>query len=412
MPGGVSSPVRAFAAVGRDPVTIARGSGAHTWDTEGRRYLDFVASFGPLILGHAPPQVVAALGRQAALGTSFGAPTEAETELAQLLVDNVPSLEMVRFVSSGTEATMSALRLARAATGRDLVVKYAGGYHGHADAFLAEAGSGVATLGIPGSPGVPAVATALTVVLPYNAVDRVQDLFARIGGQIAAVFVEPVAGNMGVVAGEAPFLRALRDLTRAAGALLVYDEVISGFRLGPGGAQGLGDIQPDLTCLGKVIGGGLPLAAYGGRSELMRMMAPEGPVYQAGTLSGNPLATAAGIATLKQLIAAPPYEYLDRRAAQFQQRIEAAAGAAGVALTVNRVGSMFTPFFTEGPVRDFAGAGASDTVAYAGFFRHLFDRGVYPPPSQFEAWFISTEHGEPELAELEAALDGAFAHSL
>jgi len=409
IPGGVNSPVRAFKAVGGDPLFVSSGSGAELIDVSGNRYLDLVASYGPLILGHAHPAVVRAIRAQADLGTSYGAPTEAETRLAEILVGDVPSVQMVRLVNSGTEATMSAIRVARAATGRDVVVKFAGGYHGHQDYLLAEAGSGIATLGIPGSPGVPEAFTALTAVLHYNDLDAVERFFAERGGEVAAVIVEPVAGNMGVVPGTAEFLHGLRRLTSAAGALLVFDEVITGFRLGLGGAQELLGIAPDLTCLGKIIGGGLPLAAYGGRADLMRQVAPEGPVYQAGTLSGNPLATAAGLATLQVLEETAPYAVLDAAGARVEAALLSAAEAHGTPLTVNRRGSMLTPFFSAGPVTDYASAGASDTSAYARLCNGLREAGVYAAPSQFEAWFLSVPLAEAHLERLEELLTGAIA---
>jgi len=400
MPGGVNSPVRAFRAVGGEPVFIARGEGAWLVDADGNRYLDLVGAWGPLILGHAHPAVVDAVRRQAGLGTAYGAPTEQETELAELLVECVPSVEMVRLVNSGTEAAMSAVRLARAATGRDVLVKFAGGYHGHADGLLADAGSGVATLGIPGSPGVPAAVAALCATLPYNDVAAVEAFFVEHGGDVAAVIVEPVAGNMGVVPGTEAFLTALRHACTEHGAVLIFDEVITGFRLGLGGAQAVVGIAPDLTLLGKVIGGGLPMAAYGGRADLMAMVAPSGPVYQAGTLSGNPLAVAAGLATLRELMSAAPYPPLERAAA----RVEAVLAAAAPRVFVNRAGSMLTPFIQAGPVQDYASARRSDTEAYARLFHSLLEAGVYAPPSQFEAWFLSAAVGEPELGELEARI--------
>ncbi|MEA2683142.1 MAG: glutamate-semialdehyde -aminomutase [Chloroflexota bacterium] len=410
MPGGVNSPVRAFKAVGGDPIFVASGQGAHILDVEGTRYLDLVASYGPLILGHARAEVVDAITRQARLGTTYGAPTEAETELAELLVRHVPSVEMVRLVSSGTEATMSAIRLARGAMARDLVVKFAGGYHGHQDYLLAEAGSGMATLGIPGSPGVPRAFTALTAVLPYNDLEAAERLFAERGGEVAAVIVEPVAGNMGVVPGSRGFLSGLRRLTAAHGTVLVFDEVISGFRVGLGGAQALLGITPDLTCLGKIIGGGLPLAAYGGKAGLMRHVAPEGQVYQAGTLSGNPLATAAGLATLRVLERENPYEVLERGGAALENTIVAAANSKGLGITVNRVGSMLTPFMTPDTVADYASAARSDTAMYARLFNRLRQAGVYVAPSQFEAWFVSlpltTEHQEALDEFVTAAIAG------
>ncbi|HEV3231429.1 MAG TPA: glutamate-1-semialdehyde 2,1-aminomutase [Candidatus Dormibacteraeota bacterium] len=409
LPGGVDSPVRAFRAVGGSPVFVRRGEGARIEDLDGRRLVDLVCAYGPLILGHAHPAVVEAVREQAGRGASFGMPTEAETELAELVCRLVPSAEMVRFVSSGTEAAMSAVRLARAATGRELVVKFAGGYHGHADHLLVDAGSAVATLGIPGSPGVPAAFAALTAVLEYNAVPALEALFAERGEAIAAVIVEPVAGNMGVVEGTPEFLAALRDLTRRYGAVLIFDEVITGFRLGLGGVQESSGVTPDLTCLGKIVGGGLPLAAYCGRADLMGQVAPEGPVYQAGTLSGNPLATAAGLATLRTLLEDPPHARLDAAGARLEAAIGAAAGRAGVEVTVNRRGSMLTPFLRRGPVRDLSEARGSDLAAYARLFTALLDAGVHPPPSQLEAWFVSTAHDEGVLAEVATALVAGFA---
>jgi glutamate-1-semialdehyde 2,1-aminomutase len=409
MPGGVNSPVRAFTAVGGEPLFIARGEGAYIIDADGRRYLDLVGAFGPLILGHAHPSVVEALQRQASRGTAYGMPTEAETELAELIVQYVPSVEMVRLVNSGTEATMSAVRLARASTGRDLLVKFSGGYHGHSDYLLADAGSGVAALGIPSSPGVPAAAVALTAVLPYNDCHAAEKIFAQRGAEIAAVIVEPIAGNMGVVPGTAAFLTALRRLCDERGAVLIFDEVITGFRVGIGGAQQLLGINPDLTCLGKVIGGGLPLAAYGGRAELMGRIAPEGSVYQAGTLSGNPLAVTAGIATLRALLDDPPYARLEAIGAALESCITVAAASAGTPVRVNRVGSMLTPFFTEASVTNFESARSSDAARYARFFHGLLDHGVLVPPSKFETWFMSTAIGAEEEALLRGAVEAAFA---
>jgi len=409
MPGGVSSPVRSFAAVGGEPPFISRGQGPRIYDGSGRGYIDLMLSFGPLILGHAHPAVVDAVQRQAERGMTYGAPTELESELAQIIVESIPSIDMVRFVNSGTEAVMSALRVARATTAREVVVKFAGGYHGHADQLLAEAGSGMATLGLPSSPGVPASFAALTAVIPYNSVSAAEELFRARGSEIAAVVAEPVAGNMGVVAAETGFLQALRRLCSEHGAVLIFDEVITGFRLGLGGAQRLYDVTPEMTILGKVIGGGLPLAAYGGRGELMRLVAPEGPVYQAGTLSGNPLAVTAGLATLGVLREDPPYERLEAAGKRLAGALQAGAARAGQTIQVNAVGSMLTPFFTDGAVTDFTTARRSDTRLYARFFHALLERGTYPPPSQFEAWFLSTAHSEVELAELERSIESAFA---
>ncbi len=405
MPGGVNSPVRAFRAVGGTPPFIERGQGARLTDVDGNVYIDYVCSWGPLIAGHAHPAVTARLHEAVDRGTSYGAPTEAETELARLVVEMVPSIEMVRFVNSGTEATMSALRLARGATGRDKIVKFAGCYHGHADALLSTAGSGVLTLGIPSGPGVTAGTAADTISLPYNDLDAVRAAFAESGDQIAAVIVEPVAGNMGVIPPAEGFLEGLREITREHGALLIFDEVITGFRVAPGGAQERYGVLPDLTCLGKIIGGGLPVGAYGGRRDLMEQMAPLGPVYQAGTLSGNPLAMAAGIATLELLREPGMYERLEALGAQLAEGMTRAAEAAGVPLTVNRVGSMLTGFFTEGPVTDYASATAADTTRYARFHQAMLARGVYLAPSQFEAAFVSLAHTAEDLEQTaEAAM--------
>lgn len=404
MPGGVNSPVRAFQAVGGEPLVFAYGRGPRLYDVDGNEYIDYVLSWGPLILGHAHPAVVEVLQRAAERGTSFGAPTELEAEMARLVVEAVPSVEMVRFVNSGTEATMSALRLARAFTGRDRIVKFEGGYHGHADGLLARAGSGVATLGLPDSPGVPQAYAEQTLVVPYNDVGAVRQLFERYGDEIACVIVEPVAANMGVVPPAEGFLSSLREITREAGALLVYDEVVTGFRLGPGGAQAVYGVQPDLTCLGKVIGGGLPVGAYGGRREIMERVAPLGAVYQAGTLSGNPLAMAAGIVTLRMLTDEVIFRALDDLAGKLADGLLALARRAEVDVQLNRVGSMFALFFTDAPVTDYASAKRADTDRYARFFRALLERGVYFPPSQFEACFLSLAHGEGEIeATLEAA---------
>jgi len=398
IPGGVNSPVRAFRAVGGTPRFIARAAGPYIYDVEGRRYIDYVGSWGPLILGHAPAEVVAAVREAAALGTSFGAPCEREVELAELVVSLYPGIEQVRFVSSGTEAAMSAIRLARGATHRDRVLKFAGCYHGHADALLAEAGSGLATLGLPSSPGVPRGAAGDTIVTAYNDVDAAAAAVERYGEGLAAVIVEPIAGNMGVVPPTPGFLEALRTLCDASGALLVFDEVITGFRVARGGAQELYGITPDLTVLGKVAGGGLPLAAFGGRADVMDELAPTGPVYQAGTLSGNPLATAAALVVLRRLRDPEVYRRLEETGAALE------AGLSATGVTVQRVGGMLTVFMQDGPVWNFASAQGADTVRYGELFRHLLERGVYVAPSQFEAMFVSTAHGP---AEVERTVDAA-----
>jgi glutamate-1-semialdehyde 2,1-aminomutase len=401
MPGGVNSPVRAMRAIGRDPLFMACGEGAEIVDVDGNRYLDWVMSWGPLAAGHAHPDVVAAVTDAAALGTSFGAPTEAESDLAAEIVARVPSAEMVRMTSSGTEASMSAIRLARAATGRAAVVKFAGAYHGHVDGLLAEAGSGLATQGIPASPGVTDAQAADTVVVAWNdrrAVDR-----ALAEREVAALLCEPYPANMGVVAPEPGFLAHLREAASGAGALLVFDEVISGFRVAPGGAQEREGVTPDLTVLGKIIGGGLPAAAYAGPAELMERVAPAGSVYQAGTLSGNPLATAAGLATLR-LLDAGAYRHLDTIAAALAAGLSEAAAVAGVPAQAAHEPGLLTLFFSEAPVRDYAGAAACDLEAHAAFCRAMLARGVYLPPSQFEAWFPSLVHGEREV---ERTLDAA-----
>jgi glutamate-1-semialdehyde 2,1-aminomutase len=404
LPGGVSSPVRAFRGVGGTPRFLARGSGAWVEDVDGNRYLDLVLSWGPLILGHAHPEVVEAVAEAAARGTTFGAPTELEVRLAERVVATFPSLEMVRFVSSGTEAAMSAVRLARAATGRQAIVKFEGCYHGHADPLLAAAGSGVATLGLPDSPGVTAGTVADTFTAPFNDLAAVEALMAARPGEIAAVLVEPVAGNMGVVPPDPGFLQGLRAATRRAGALLVLDEVMTAWRVHPAGAQALYGVQPDLTLLGKVVGGGLPAAAYGGRRDLMEQVAPAGPVYQAGTLAGNPLAMAAGLATLDVLARPGIWERAERWAACAAEVLARGAARAGIPLRVQRVGTMLTPFFTDTPVTNYAEARRTDRAAYAAFFHAMLDAGVYLAPSAFEAAFTSAAHGEAELAAFEAAV--------
>ncbi|MDQ3781465.1 MAG: glutamate-1-semialdehyde 2,1-aminomutase [Actinomycetota bacterium] len=397
MPGGVSSPVRAFGAVGGSPFFVERAEGAYLIDADGNRYLDYVLSWGPLILGHAHPAVVAGLERAVHRGTSYGAPTELELDLARLIGGAMPSIEMIRFVNSGTEATMSALRLARAFTGRSKIVKFAGCYHGHADLLLVQAGSGVATLGLPDSPGVPAATVADTLTAPYNDLDAVDRLFATAGDDIAAVIVEPVAGNMGLVLPVAGFLEGVRRLATEHGALLVFDEVMTGFRVHPGGAQGRYGVIPDLTTLGKVIGGGLPVGAYGGRRQIMELVAPAGPVYQAGTLSGNPLAMTAGIETLRALRDAKVWEALSAACERLAAGIGAAAAAVGVPGQATRVGTMLGFFFSEAPVTSWEQAKRADTRRFATFHRGLLERGVYIPPSQFESWFLSIAHGEAEI---------------
>jgi len=392
IPGGVNSPVRSFRSVGGDPFFVARAEGAYLYDTEGRRYTDYVLSWGPLILGHAHPVVTEAVERQVGRGTSYGAPTEAEVELAERIVGMVPSVEMVRLVNSGTEATMTALRLARAATGRVLVLKFTGCYHGHADAFLVAAGSGVATLGLPDSPGVSEAVAAETLVLPFNDLDAVERLFETRGEEISSIFVEPVVGNSGLIPPVEGFLEGLRAVTERHGALLVFDEVMTGFRVAAGGAQERYGIEPDLTTLGKVIGGGLPVGAFGGCRDLMERMAPAGPVYQAGTLSGNPLATAAGNAQLRYLVEEDPFEHLAQAAKRLSGGIVSALTEAGIPASGCSVGSMWGVFFSEGPVRSFEEAQRADLDRFRAFHRACLDRGVFLAPSPFEAGFVSTAH--------------------
>ncbi len=392
IPGGVNSPVRSFRSVGGDPFFVARAEGPYLYDTEGRRYTDYVLSWGPLILGHAHPVVTEAVERQVGRGTSYGAPTEAEVELAERIVGMVPSVEMVRLVNSGTEATMTALRLARAATGRVLVLKFTGCYHGHADAFLVAAGSGVATLGLPDSPGVSEAVAAETLVLPFNDLDAVERLFETRGEEISSIFVEPVVGNSGLIPPVEGFLEGLRAVTERHGALLVFDEVMTGFRVAAGGAQERYGIEPDLTTLGKVIGGGLPVGAFGGCRDLMERMAPAGPVYQAGTLSGNPLATAAGNAQLRYLVEEDPFEHLAQAAKRLSGGIVSALTEAGIPASGCSVGSMWGVFFSEGPVRSFEEAQRADLDRFRAFHRACLDRGVFLAPSPFEAGFVSTAH--------------------
>jgi len=398
IPGGVNSPVRAFRGVGGEPFFVARGEGARIWDVEGRSYLDFLGSWGPLILGHAAPTVVAAVTEAAARGTSYGAPTALEVEMAEAITAAYPSIELVRLVSSGTEAALSAIRVARGATGRELLLKFDGCYHGHSDSLLVKAGSGGATFSIPDSAGVPAPLAQLTLTAAFNDLDGVRAIFRERGRKIAAVIVEPVAGNMGVVPPRPGFLEGLRELTQAHDAVLIFDEVITGFRVAYGGAQELYGVQPDLTCLGKIIGGGLPVGAYGGSRSLMNHVAPLGAVYQAGTLSGNPLAVAAGLATLARLRDREVYRRLEALGSELERGLRDAAAKANVPLTVNRVGSMLTAFFCDGAVTDYASAKRADTKRYARYFHAMLERGVFLAPSQFEAAFVSLAHTDADIA--------------
>jgi glutamate-1-semialdehyde 2,1-aminomutase len=407
-PGGVNSPVRAFTAVGGTPVFLARGQGARVWDADGNSYLDFLGSWGPLILGHADPDVLAAIEAAAREGTSFGASTEREVLLGEAIRAAVPSMERMRFVSSGTEATMSALRVARGHTGRAKIIKIEGGYHGHADNLLAASGSGVATLGLPGCAGVTAGAVADTIIVPFNDEAAMQAAFAANRNQVAGLIIEPIPGNMGLVPPQSGYLPALRQLCDTHGALLIFDEVISGFRVGRGGAQALFGVRPDLTCLGKIVGGGLPLGVFGGRDKIMSAVAPEGPVYQAGTLSGNPLAMAAGLAVLRKLDQAA-YRRLDALGQRLETGLRSALAASGVAAQLHRVGSAFTLFFSAEPVTDFASAKRADTGRFARFFHEMLDRGIYLPPAQLESGFVSLAHREDDIDAFVASSRQALA---
>ena len=409
MPGGVNSAARAFGAVGGDPIVMARGEGAYLFDIDGNRYIDYIGSWGPLILGHQFPAVKTAIQAAAEKGTTFGAPTLAENELAELIIDAVPSMEMVRLVNSGTEATMSAIRVARGFTGRDLIVKFNGNYHGHVDSLLVAAGSSATTLGVPNSPGVTPGTTRDTIVLEYNNPQQVDELFHRAGEKIAGVILEPICGNMGCIVADPDFLAGLRSQTQRHGAVLIFDEVMTGFRVGFGGAQSLLAVQPDLTTLGKIVGGGLPLAVFGGKREIMQHVLPAGKVFQAGTLSGNPLATAAGIATLKELQENPPYEKLESLSQRLETGMAAACDSASIEYCINRVGSMLTLFFGSGPVTDWQTASRSNTDLFASFFWRLIERGSYLPCSQFEAMFISATHTTDDIDDTIQAAQLALA---
>lgn len=407
MPGGVNSPVRAFNSVGMDPIFIDHAKGARTYDVDGNEYIDYVLSFGPLILGHTDEKVVEAVSDAAKKGTSFGAPTSLENDLAEIVIERVPSVEMVRMVSSGTEATLAALRLARGFTGRNKILKFEGCYHGHSDSLLIKAGSGVATLGLPDSPGVPEGTAANTITVPYNDEESLKEAFNQFGEDIAAVIMEPVAGNMGVVPPVEGYLNFVRELTEENGTLLIFDEVMTGFRVGYHSAQGHFDIKPDLTCLGKVIGGGLPVGAYGGRRDIMEHMAPLGNIYQAGTLSGNPLAMTAGLETLKQLTP-ESYDHFNKLGDMLETGLKETFKEKGYPVTVNRAGSMIGFFLTEGPVTDFDSANTSDTDLFAKMYRNLLEEGVYLPPSQFEGMFLSTKHTEDDIRKTLAAFSNAL----
>jgi glutamate-1-semialdehyde 2,1-aminomutase len=408
MPGGVNSPVRAGKAVGMDPPFIARATGCYLWDVDRKRYIDYVCSWGPMILGHSHPRVVKALQERVSKGTSYGAPTELEVEMARKIVSMVPSIEMVRMVNSGTEATMSAIRLARGFTCREKIVKFEGCYHGHADSLLVAAGSGVATFAIPGCPGVPADLASQTISLVFNRLDPVVQTMEKYGSQVAAIIVEPIPGNMGVVLPDPAFLKGLREVTSHYGSLLIFDEVISGFRVGPGGAQGLYGIAPDLTCLGKIIGGGLPVGAYGGKKSIMQSMAPEGNIYQAGTLSGNPLAMAAGLATLKELEKGKTYQALEGKGRMLFTGLQEAAKASGVDVVVNWIGSMGTLFFTKEAVTDFDSAKKSDQDMFRNFYAGMLEQGIYLAPSAFEAWFVSAAHDHRAIQKTIGCAERSF----